>query len=120
MVLRWILFGVVLAGLVKASIDTDSFATYFGATFGGLALTIVVATIMEVCSEGSTPIAADLLTRANAPGNGFAFLMTGVATDYTEIMILKETTKTWKFSIFLPLITLPQVFLISWIMNFFA
>jgi len=117
MVLRWIMFGVVLAGLVRAFMDTGSFQTYFGPTLGGLALTVLVATIMEVCSEGSTPIAADLLTRAGAPGNSFAFLMTGVATDYTEIMILKNMAKSWKFALFLPLVTLPQVLAISWIMN---
>ena len=117
MVLRWILFGVVLAGLVQAFVDADSLQTYFGPTLAGLGLTVVVATIMEVCSEGSTPIAADLLTRARAPGNSFAFLMTGVATDYTEIMILKDTTKSWKFALFLPLITLPQVLVISWLIN---
>ncbi len=116
-VLRWILFGVVLAGLVRAFVDTGSFQTYFGPTLAGLGLTVLVATIMEVCSEGSTPIAADLLTRAKAPGNSFAFLMAGVATDYTEIMILKEMAKSWKFALFLPLVTLPQVLAISWIMN---
>ena len=117
MVLRWILFGVVLAGLVQAFVDADSLQTYFGPTLAGLGLTVLVATIMEVCSEGSTPIAADLLTRARAPGNSFALLMTGVATDYTEIMILKDTTKSWKFALFLPLITLPQVLVISWLIN---
>ena len=117
MVLRWILFGIVLAGLVRALFDTDTFQTYFGPSLLGLGLTVVVATIMEVCSEGSTPIAADLLNRAGAPGNSFAFLMTGVATDYTEIMILKEATKSRKFAFFLPLITLPQVLIISWIIN---
>lgn len=71
----------------------------------------------RVSSEGSTPVAADLLTRAKAPGNSFAFLMTGVATDYTEIMVLKETTKSWKPSLFLPLITVPQVLVISYIIN---
>jgi uncharacterized membrane protein YraQ (UPF0718 family) len=120
MVLRWILFGVLLAGLVGAFLDTDNFQTFFGPTLAGLGLTVVVATIIEVCSEGSTPIAADLVTRAGAPGNGFAFLMTGVATDYTEIMILKETTKSWKFSLFLPLVTLPQVLIIGWLMNLFT
>lgn len=116
-VLRWILFGVVLAGLVRAFLDTDSFETWFGPSLAGLGLTVLVATIMEVCSEGSTPIAADLLTRAKAPGNSFAFLMTGVATDYTEIMILKETAKSWKFALFLPLVTLPQVLAVAWLMN---
>jgi len=71
-----------------------------------------------VCSEGSTPIAADLLNRADAPGNGFAFLMTGVSTDYTEIMVLKETTRSMKTALFLPLLTVPQVLVVAWIMNF--
>lgn len=116
-VLRWILFGVILASLVRAFMDTGSFQTWFGPSLAGLGLTIVAATIIEVCSEGSAPIAADLLTRAGAPGNGFAFLMTGVATDYTEIMVLKETTKSWRFALFLPLVTVPQVIAIAWVMN---
>ena len=62
-------------------------------------------------------VAADLLTRANAPGNSFAFLMTGVSTDYTEIMVLKQTTKSWKIALFLPLLTVPQVIFIAWLMN---
>lgn len=117
MVIKWILFGTILAGLIRAFIDTGSFQSFFGPTIAGLGLTIVVATILEVCSEGSTPIAADILTKAKAPGNSFAFLMTGVSTDYTEIMILKDTTKSWKIALFLPLITVPQVMFIAWIMN---
>lgn len=117
MVVRWILFGVILTGLIRAFVDAGSFETFFGPTLAGLGLTVIVATVLEVCSEGSTPVAADLLTRAKAPGNSFAFLMTGVATDYTEIMVLKETTKSWKPSLFLPLITVPQVLVISYIIN---
>lgn len=117
MVIRWILFGVLLAGLVRTFIDASSFQTYFGPTLMGLGLTLVAATIIEVCSEGSTPIAADILTRAHAPGNSFAFLMTGVATDYTEIMVLRDTTKSWKVALFLPLITVPQVILIAGLIN---
>lgn len=117
MVLRWILFGVVLASLVRTFMPPEMFGTYFGPSVAGLALTILAATVIEVCSEGSTPIAADLLTRANAPGNGFAFLMTGVSTDYTEIMVLKDTTKSWKIALFLPLLTVPQVIVVAWVLN---
>jgi len=120
MILRWILFGVVMASLIRAFVPADSFETLFGASLSGLALTLVAATIIEVCSEGSTPIAADILTRASAPGNSFAFLMTGVSTDYTEIMSLKETTKSWKIALFLPLVTLPQVITLGIILNQFA
>ena len=120
MVLRWILFGVLLASLVRTLMTPEQFGTFFGPTLLGLGLTLVVATIVEVCSEGSTPIAADLLTRAGAPGNSFAFLMTGVATDYTEIMVLKDTTESWKTALFLPLLTVPQVVVIAWLLNGFT
>lgn len=117
MVLKWIFLGLILAGIIRIIFSPESFASYFGPSLGGLGLTILAATILEVCSEGSAPIAADLLTRAGAAGNSFAFLMTGVSTDYTEIMSLKDTTKSWKIALFLPLITVPQVVLISWLIN---
>jgi len=117
MVVRWILFGVILASLVRTFMPPEHFETWFGPTLMGLMLTVLAATIIEVCSEGSTPIAADLLNRAGAPGNGFAFLMTGVATDYTEVMVLRETTGSWRIALFLPLITVPQVLAIAWLMN---
>lgn len=117
MVVRWILFGIILASLVRAFVSPDQFATYFGPTLLGLGVTVLVATIIEVCSEGSTPLAADILTRAGAPGNSFAFLMGGVATDYTEIMVLRDTTRSLKMALFLPLITVPQVVLLGWLIN---
>lgn len=120
MILRWIFFGVVLAALIRTFLPPETFGALFGPTLVGLGLTLVVATVLEVCSEGSTPIAADLLTRAAAPGNAFAFLMAGVATDYTEIMGLKETTRSWKIALFLPLVTLPQVVALAVVMNLAA
>lgn len=116
-VLRWVVFGVVLVALLRAFVPEDSFGTWFGATFTGLILTLLATTVIEVCSEGSSPIAADLFNRAGAPGNAFTFLMAGAATDYTEIMSLKDTTSSWKIALFLPLVTVPQVLLIGWLMN---
>lgn len=120
MILRWILLGVLMAAALRAFLDTAHFQQYFGPTLLGLMITIVATTVIEVCSEGSSPIAADLLQRAHAPGNAFAFLMAGVATDYTEIMGLKETTGSWKIALFLPLVTVPQVIAIGWVLNQFA
>lgn len=118
-VIRWALFGLVLACLIRALVPEESFATWFGATMGGLWLTLLASTVIEVCSEGATPIAADLMNRAGAPGNSFTFLMAGVATDYTEIMSIRDTTKSWRIALFLPLITVPQVMLIGAVLNQF-
>lgn len=117
MVVRWLLFGVLLASAIRGFVSLEDFQTYFGPTMIGLGATLIAATIIEVCSEGSTPIAADLLTRANAPGNSFAFLMTGVATDYTEVMVIKDSMKSWKTALFLPLVTVPQVIVVAIILN---
>lgn len=117
MIVRWILFGVLLAALIRTFVSADNFHALFGPTVAGLLLTLVAATIIEVCSEGSTPIAADIMNRGKAPGNTFTFLMAGVSTDYTEIMSLKETTKSWKISMFLPLVTLPQILILGYILN---
>ena len=76
-VLRWLLFGVVLAAAIRALVPAEVFTDWFGPTLLGVVLTLVAATIIEVCSEGATPIAADLVSRAAAPGNGFVFLMGG-------------------------------------------
>lgn len=117
MVMRWLLFGVVLASIIRTVMDVDTFQTWFGPTMAGLGLTLLAATIIEVCSEGSTPIAADLMTRAQAPGNSFTFLMAGVSTDYTEVMSIKDSMRSWKIALFLPLITLPQVLILGWVLN---
>ena len=117
MILRWIFFGIVLAAFIRTFVSPALFAQVFGPTLAGLGATLLFATILEVCSEGSLPVATDMLLRAKAAGNSFAFLMTGVSTDYTEIMALRETTKSWKIAFFLPLVTLPQVLIIAVLLN---
>jgi hypothetical protein len=120
MLLRWVLVGVIIAAATRAFIPTDWFAYMFGPTIFGLFMTLIAATAMEVCSEGSAPIAAEIFTRAAAAGNAFTFLMAGVATDATEILVLRQVTKSWKIALCLPLVTVPQVLIIAYFMNGFG
>jgi hypothetical protein len=116
-IVRWLLIGTLLAACLTTFVPADTFSKYFGPTLLGLLVTLIGATIIEVCSEGSVPIAAELLGEAKAPGNAFTFLMAGAATDYTEIMILKETTGRWKLVFLLPLLALPQIIVLGLIFN---
>ncbi len=116
-ILRWIFLGIVLAALIQALVPAQQFANWFGPGLAGLFLTLLAATVIEVCSEGSSPIAADLLNRAAAPGNAFTFLMAGVATDYTEVMAVRQTTRSWKVALLIPLLTIPQILLLAWWLN---
>jgi uncharacterized protein len=119
-IIRWLLLGIIISAVVRVFLSPEQFSEYFGPTLLGMLITLLGATVIEVCSEGTTPLAADIVTRAHAPGNGFAFMMTGVSTDYTEVMALKETTKSWKIALFLPLVTLPQILLVGFLINYFS
>ena len=117
MILRWIFFGFVLTALIQACVPDDWFRDWFGPSVAGLLLTLMATTVIEICSEGSSPIAADLLNRGGAPGNAFVFLMAVVATDYTEMMALRETTCSWRASFALPIICVPQILIIGWLIQ---
>jgi len=116
-ILKWLFIGIIISALMQAYVPTEVLKEYLGPSLLGLFVTLGITTVIEICSEGSTPIAADILNRAEAPGNAFTFLMAGVATDYTEVMAIRETMKSWKVALFLPLVTVPQILLISYFMN---
>ncbi len=118
MVLWWIIIGFLIAVVIRAYIPENIFVDYLGPTFTGLLLTLVFATIIEVCSEGSAPIAFEIFSKVGAIGNPFVFLMAGVATDYTEIGLI-WTNIGKRTALWLPAITVPQVLLIGWLFNVF-
>jgi uncharacterized membrane protein YraQ (UPF0718 family) len=116
MVLLWVLIGILLASVAGAFVPETIFQKYFGPSLVGLLVTLVAATVLEVCSEGTSPLAFEIYRQTGALGNAFAFLMGGVVTDYTEIALvwsnLGRRTALWMLGI-----TLPQVFILAWILN---
>jgi len=116
MVLWWILIGMAIASFAGAYIPTHIFQHYMGPTVLGLIVTLVLATIIEVCSEGSAPMAFEIFRQTGALGNSFVFLMAGVVTDYTEIGLLWHNVGK-RTAIWLPIITVPQVILLGIIAN---
>jgi uncharacterized membrane protein YraQ (UPF0718 family) len=116
MVLWWILIGMGLASFAGAYIPTSLFQNYMGPTILGLFVTLILATIIEVCSEGSAPMAFEIFRQTKALGNSFVFLMAGVATDYTEIGLLWHNVGR-KTAIWLPIVTVPQVIILGIIAN---
>ncbi|MGH1399329.1 MAG: permease [Alphaproteobacteria bacterium] len=114
---KWLLLGIIIAAAIRTFVPQEFFQTWFGPSLIGLFLTLLATTIIEVCSEGSAPIASEIVNNAGATGNGFTFLMAGVSTDYTEMLILKDTTGSWKMALVLPLVTVPQILVLGYIMN---
>jgi len=116
MVLWWILLGMIFAAAARALINPELFVSYLGPTVLGLVITLVIATVIEVCSEGSSPLAFEIFRQTGALGNSFTFLMAGVATDYTEIGLIASNIGR-RAAIWLPIITVPQILLLGYIFN---
>ena len=116
MVLWWILIGILLASAARAFIPIHIFHQFLGPTLLGLAITLIIATIIEVCSEGSSPIAFEIYNQTGALGNSFVFLMAGVATDYTEIGLIWSNIGK-KTAIWLPIVTVPQILVLGYLFN---
>ncbi len=116
MVLWWILIGMLLASLASAFIPAQLFQAYLSASLLGLLATLVLATLIEVCSEGSSPMAFEIFRQTGAFGNSFVFLMAGVATDYTEIGLIWSNIGR-KSALWLPIVTVPQILLLGYLFN---
>jgi len=116
MMLWWLILGMIMASFARAYIPQNLFETYMGPSLVGLVVTLLFATIIEVCSEGTAPLAFEIFTKTGAFGNSFLFLMAGVSTDYTEIGLIWQNIGK-KAALFLPLITVPQIVLLGYIFN---
>jgi len=121
MVMWWLIIGIIMAAFARAYIPTHIFQQYMGPTLLGLLVTLFFATIIEVCSEGSSPLAFEIYDKsvqvgAPAFGNSFTFLMAGVATDYTEIGLIWQNIGK-KAAIWLPIITVPQILILGFLFN---
>ncbi len=116
MVLWWILIGILAAATIGAYLPEHWFMQYVGPDVTGMLVTLVFATIIEVCSEGTSPIAFEIFAKTGALGNPFIFLMAGVATDYTEIGLLWSNIGK-RTALWLPAVTVPQILLFAAMLN---
>ena len=116
MTLWWIVIGIALSGLAAVFIPAAWFHRYMGASALGLLATLGLATVMEVCSEGTAPLAFEIYKQTGAFGNAFVFLMAGVVTDLTEIGLIWSNVGR-KTAIWIPIVAVPQVVLLGLIAN---
>lgn len=118
MVLFWILLGVFLSALAAAFVPVHWFDRFLGPNVTGLFVTLAFATVLEICSEGTSPLAFTIYQKTGAFGNAFAFLMAGVVTDYTEVGLIWKNLGR-KSALWMLALSLPQVILTALVLNRF-
>lgn len=116
MVFWWIIIGFLAAVFIRAYVPAHIFVEWLGPGVGGVLITLAVATVIEICSEGSAPLAFEIFNKVGSFGNPFVFLMAGVATDYTEIGLL-WTNIGKRTAIWLPIVAVPQIVALGLLFN---
>ena len=119
MVLWWILIGILAAAIIGAYVPEHFFMQWMGPDFTGVLVTLLFATVIEVCSEGTSPLAFEIFNKVGVLGNPFVFLMAGVATDYTEIGLLWSNIGK-RTAIWLPIVTVPQILALGFLFNYLS
>lgn len=111
-----VVIGVLLSSLSAAFIPESLFKQYMGPTLLGLLATLAFAAAMEVCSQGTAPLAFEIFKKTGAFGNAFVFLMAGVVTNLTAIGLVWANIGR-KAALWIPIVALPQVIVLGILAN---
>jgi HflK protein len=88
----WLLFGIVLTGLLTALLPNDFFTRVLGWDRGLVPMLAMMAVGIPIylCASASTPVAAGLIAKGLSPGAALVFLLTGPATNLATIALVGQ------------------------------
>ena len=113
---KWLLIGVLLAGIISYLIPADFIENYLGNTWLSMIVMLVIGIPMYVCSTGSIPIAASLMLKGMSPGAALVFLLAGPATNAITITVLSKELGRKATILYLATIAVMSV-LLGWLLN---
>lgn len=103
---KWLMIGLVVAGLITVFVPDDFFLFFNDKPLLTMLMVLAVSVPMYVCATGSIPIAAALMLKGLSPGAALVLLMAGPACNMASIMVIgkvlqKKTMWVYLFSIIL-------------------
>lgn len=87
---KWIVIGLVIAGLITVLVPDDFFTTYSNRPIINMFIVMLFAVPMYLCATGSIPIAAALMLKGLSPGAALVLLMAGPATNAAAILVINK------------------------------
>lgn len=87
---RWLVIGLVIAGIISYFIPQAFVERYLGSHFLSMLIMLIIGIPMYVCSTGSIPIAAALMLKGMSPGAAMVFLLAGPATNAVTITVVSK------------------------------
>lgn len=87
---RWLLIGLIVAGLITVFVPDEFFALFRGNTQMSMLLVLCIAIPMYICATGSIPIAVALMLKGLTPGSALVLLMAGPACNMASILVINK------------------------------
>ena len=87
---KWLVIGLVIAGLITVFVPDEFFALFRGNTQLSMLLVLCIAIPMYICATGSIPIAVALMMKGLTPGAALVLLMAGPACNMASILLINK------------------------------
>ncbi len=87
---KWLIVGIVFAGIVSYAIPESFILSYLGGGVGSMLVMLVIGIPLYICATASTPLAAALIAKGMSPGTAFVFLLAGPATNSATITMVTK------------------------------
>ena len=87
---RWLVLGLIIAGLITAYVPDSIFALLAGNTVLSIVVVLVCAVPMYLCATGSIPIAVALMLKGLSPGTALVLLMAGPAVNVASMLVVRK------------------------------
>ena len=106
---KWLIVGLIIAGLITVLVPAEAFKVFNENTFLSMLLVLAIAVPMYVCATGSIPIAVALIMKGLTPGAGLVLLMAGPACNMASMLVVKKVMGTKTLVIYLASIILGSI-----------
>lgn len=87
---KWLVIGLIVAGLITVAVPDGFFATFAHRPLLGMLLVLACAVPMYLCATGSIPIAVALMLKDMTPGAALVLLMAGPAVNVASILVIRK------------------------------
>ena len=98
---KWLIVGLVVAGLITVFVPDSFFAAFSDKPLLGMLLVLVFAIPMYLCATGSIPIAVALMLKGLSPGAALVLLMAGPAVNFASILVIRKVMKAKALAVYL-------------------
>ena len=101
---RWLVLGLVVAGLITVFVPDSFFSLFADRPFASMLMVLLFAVPMYLCATGSIPIAVALMLKGLSPGTALVLLMAGPAVNVASLLVIgkvmgRKSLFTYLFSI---------------------